>query len=651
MSKINVLSSKVFNRIAAGEVIERPASVVKELVENSIDAGAKSITVEAEKGGISLIRVTDDGSGIEKDDMSKTILPHATSKISEADDLYNVKTLGFRGEALASIASVSKFACVSKTEREETGSRLYAEGGENVEITDFASGKGTEITVSNLFFNTPAREKFLKTEKAEESEITACMSRFILGNPNIAFKYVINGKTALQSFGDGEESAFVSVYGASVIKECFYVNYEKNGITVRGYIGKHNYTKPTRSGQAVFLNGRFIQNNTVAVAISNAYSPYLMKRQFPFYSLSVIVPTEIVDVNVHPNKIDVRFSDNRMIYSAVYGAVSKVLDGTSEALDIVSDEKDNCSKTIAVADKTLAKKREKIEDKFSYFSDEKKAKSLGYVPYKIDKKFGIISFTDPEDEEKELKAAERQKEGEKVDIFEENKEFIKSLEKNGSFMRDKPKEDFFAPRPIKEKSVEQQVIPIDRELKFVGQVLNTYLVLEDGADVYLVDQHAAHERILFDKFNLKLNDKEIEKQPILFPYVFEADYAAADFLVRNAEVFGAMGLDIEEFGGTSFRITSVPVIIADMDLKRFTDDLLADIYELKDISLKDLLKEKIASKACKSAIKSGYVLTDEDVNVIVRAVKDNPGLKCPHGRPVVCRVTRTEIDKWFKRIV
>ena len=345
MGKINLLSSKIYNRIAAGEVVERPFSVVKELVENSLDAGADNILIEIEGGGITSITITDNGGGIEKSELKKALLPHATSKISSLKDLDNIVSLGFRGEALASIASVSKILITSKPTNQEYGASIFASGGDIEEVKDSGAVNGTVIKVENLFFNTPVREKFLKSVRSEENEITSTVARFILGNPNISFKYVADGKIIYQSFGDGLESAMACIYGVEVLKDCFRVNSEKNGISIIGYVGKHYFTKANRSFQTTFINGRYVQNQTVSSAIMNAYSSYMMKRQYPFYVLSLGLPTEIVDVNVHPNKLDVRFSNNQIIYGTLYSVISKILDGSSEALNIITESQNQHKNT------------------------------------------------------------------------------------------------------------------------------------------------------------------------------------------------------------------------------------------------------------------------------------------------------------------
>ena len=627
MSKINVLSSKVYNRIAAGEVVERPASVVKELVENAIDAGASSLIVEIQRGGISSIKVTDNGSGIEKTELKKAILPHATSKISKVEDLDIISSLGFRGEALASIASISKLSIVSKPLNQENGAMIYTEGGENEEISDCAAANGTEVTVKNIFFNTPAREKFLKSEKSEENEITSLMSRFILGNPNIAFKYVANDKPFFQSFGDGEESAFLSVYGVDVIKNCYYVDTEKNGIKIKGYIGKPFYSKPNRNYQSVFLNGRYIINQTISVAISNAYSAYLMKRQYPFFSLQIFLPPETVDVNVHPNKTDVRFSNNQIVYSSVFSVVSKVLDGSSEALDIVTE------------------KSEVLTNKNTEDFVKHNAPDLTWAA-KDKQRFGTLTFGDSGKKSVVINdfSNVEQENNAAPDIFAENKAYIEKLEREKNSINNSEGFDF-------SKTVNQQEIVIDKQLRYIGQALNTFLIFDDGTDMYFIDQHAAHERILFDKFNSQLDSGEPDTQPLLLPYVFDVDFKESEFLKNNEELFKSMGIAVAEFGGDSFQVTEIPVCLAEIDLKEFFNDVLGDINELRGIEISKLLKDKIAQKACKAAIKSGNKLSDKDIEILLTQIKGNLGLKCPHGRPIAIKITRTEIDKWFKRIV
>lgn len=621
MSKINLLSSKIYNRIAAGEVVERPASVVKELVENSIDAGAKRITVEISGGGIAGITVTDDGCGIEKSEISKALLPHATSKISSLSDLDAISTLGFRGEALPSIASVSKISVKSRTVAQDIGYEITSEGGNTGEVSPCGASVGTTVNVKNLFFNTPAREKFLKSERAEESEITSLMAKFILGNPELGFKYVSDGETVYSSYGDGEESAFISVYGAKTLNDCFKIDSERNGVKISGYIGKHYFTKGNRTHMTVFINGRFIVNQTIIAAVQNAYSHYLMKRQYPFCVLKISVPPSEVDVNVHPSKTDVRFSNNQIIYGAVYSVISKVLDGSSEALSIVA--KDDAETQESQPTTQTKPKPEISEKEYDYIVRKNPA-------------FSKIVFKDsgaPSLSETDVNIATA--ENEVKDIFAENKAYIENLEKEKAKRASEP---------------EQKTI-LERELKYVGQALNTFLIFEDGEDLYIIDQHAAHERLLFDKFNAELKKESVSVQPLIVPAVITLSGSEFSYLDSKKEELRSLGFDIEEFGRSTVKISCVPVFLTGLNVEKFFTDLLSDLDELKTLSANSLLKDEIAKRACKAAVKSGDKLSDEEVKTLMEMIRGDLGLKCPHGRPIAVRITRNEIDKWFKRIV
>ena len=635
MAKINVLDSSVYNRIAAGEVVERPFSVVKELVENSIDAGAKNIAVEILDGGISSIRITDDGCGIEKDELKKALMPHATSKIREVGDLDAILTLGFRGEALASIASVAKIKIASKPQGQEFGAFISCEGGKNETISDCGLGGGTEITVRELFFNTPARHKFLKTAKSEESDISNIVSRFILGNPHISFKYTANGKLVYQSYGDGLESAMLSVYGKAMIDNGFYIDSEKYGIRLKGYIGKHHFTKPNRTYQSMFVNGRYVSNTTLSSAITNAYGAYLMKRQYPFYVLDLTVPSEIVDVNVHPNKTDVRFQNNQIIYGSVYSVVSKVLDGSSEAVDIVKGDTEERTE-IFFREEPTEKAEKPIKKEFAEHDIARP-----YPKYELPKRDMLVfhdhTHADSPSGEDIAKAAEPSEKAR--DIFEENKKFIEELYQS--------KREEQAP-PVKKK---QEEIPVERPLVLIGQALNTYLIFEDGQDMFLIDQHAAHERVLFDRFYEKALNKELAVQTLLVPYVFKVNNDEDSFLKSKMNYLEELGIEISEFGYNTYKISALPSDIAEMNIKEFLDDCMSDLNFFKKETVPNIVREKLAGKACKSAIKSGDRLDEKDIAELMRLMKGNLGLKCPHGRPVAVKISRTEIDKWFKRIV
>ncbi len=624
MKRINVLDKSVYNRIAAGEVVERPFSVVKELVENSIDAGADEITVTVEDGGKKLVRVSDNGSGIHKDDLKKVFLPHATSKIAEVEDLDKILTLGFRGEALASISAVSKTTVASKTADSEIGYCITCEGGEIGEEDVCPTEKGTVISVENLFYNTPARAKFLKPTKNEESDISNILTRLILANPTIAFKYVVDGKTALQSFGGGLDEAIIEIYGYETITDCIKIETVKNGIRINGYIGHYYFTKPNRTYQTVILNGRYVVNSTISSAVHNAYANYLMKRKYPFYVLNIEMMPEAVDVNVHPNKTDVRFIDNQVVYGTLFSVISHVLDGAPQALNIVQK---NDYIQLDPGDRPIVKKISPpgIEDAINVSCDRPFVSSFSSG----EKSSFTFSDIDKREDEKENTAPISVD-----DIFAENKKYIEELEAEKSKLQ-----------------ALQEELDIQAEYKVIGQVLSTYLILEKGENIYFIDQHAAHERLLFDRFTDEYKLGKVADQPMILPHLVHTNEKESQFLLSKFEDFRAMGIDIVEYEENVFAIYAIPLTLWDMDLNKFFDDVLSDVSQLRQIEITDILREKIAQKACKAAIKSGKTLSQDEIECLLSMLNSNMTLRCPHGRPITVKVSRAEIDKWFKRIV
>lgn len=644
MAKINILDKKIYNRIAAGEVVERPYSVIKELIENAIDAGATDIDVTIEDGGKRLMRVSDNGCGISREDLPKAFLPHATSKISAVEDLDKILTLGFRGEALASIGSVSKATILSKTKDEEMGNIIVCEGGVIGDADVYPSDTGTTVSVENLFFNTPARAKFLKASKSEETDITNIITRLILSHPDIAFKYTSDGKVMLQSFGGGLDEAIIEIYGYNTITDCIPIETEKNGIKISGFIGKSYFTKPNRTYQTVILNGRYVVNNTIQSSMHNAYAAYLMKRQYPFYVLKIDMSPETVDVNVHPNKTDVRFIDNQVIYSTLYSVVTKVLDGSAAALEIVKPNNyvpiDEGSRPIipqkpitpdeigeAHCDRPFVSGfNEELLDQtiWGRYNKSKSAEKEG----EFEKTFGVADSHD--DEPRELG-------GNKIDdIFAENKKYIAEME---------------AKKAAEEaEKARQEELKVEPEFKVIGQVLATYLILEKENDIYFIDQHAAHERLLYDKFIEEYKSGNVAEQTMLVPYIFRVNESESEFIIGKFPELRKAGFDISEYDVNEFAVYSVPVLLFDMDLKSFFDDLLSDISFKKE-TMPELIHDKIAMKACKAAIKSGKILSEDEIDALLKAMKYNTALRCPHGRPVTVKISRTEIDKWFKRIV
>lgn len=635
MGKIIQLEKSVYTKIAAGEVVEGPQSVVKELVENSIDAGSDKIEVRIIRGGKDYIEVSDNGTGIEKDDLLVSVLPHATSKITEASDLEAIKTLGFRGEALASIASVSKMTISSKVKSHDIGYEFSVEGGVTGEITESPLKNGTFITVKNLFFNTPARQKFLKSDKTVENQVTDTVTRLILANPEIAFKYYVDDKLVLESFGEDEKEALLSVYGFNTYVECFHVSNYKNGLNIRGFIGKHNFVKPNRTFQTLVLNGRYVNNQTISSAIMNAYSPYLMKRRYPFYVLYVDMPSEFVDVNVTPAKTDVRFVDNSIVYGTVYSTIEKALDGTDRALEVIVDDEGNSSQVIRdLGDGTKEIIGEdgvkRYESNGFIVSDRFAERNTKYEQDDFKNNFFNSLLRVAEDDKLKLDGEQPAPTPTPVDdVFAENKRYIAELEEKAA----------------QEKSIE----PILDELRYIGQVLNTYLIFERGSDVYFIDQHAAHERLLYNKLCYVRSGGEKTVQPLLVPYVLNVAPLERDIIESKIPALRDFGIDIVARNG-EYSVTSVPCELLDMDLKEFFDDILSDTT-IKRENIPEVLNEKLMQKACKAAIKSGQTLSRSEVDSLMKLLNYDINLKCPHGRPIAVRITRKEIDKWFKRIV
>ena len=590
------------------------------------------------------MRVSDNGCGISREDLPKAFLPHATSKISAVEDLDKILTLGFRGEALASIGSVSKATILSKTKDDEMGNIIVCEGGVIGDADVYPSDTGTTVSVENLFFNTPARAKFLKASKSEETDITNIITRLILSHPDIAFKYTSDGKVMLQSFGGGLDEAIIEIYGYNTITDCIPIETEKNGIKISGFIGKNYFTKPNRTYQTVILNGRYVVNNTIQSSMHNAYAAYLMKRQYPFYVLKIDMSPETVDVNVHPNKTDVRFIDNQVIYSTLYSVVTKVLDGSAAALEIV---KPNNYVPIDEGSRPIIPQKPITPDEIgeahcdrpfvSGFNEElldqtiwgryNKSKSAEKEE-EFEKTFDVADSHD--DEPRELG-------GNKIDdIFAENKKYIAEME---------------AKKAAEEaEKARQEELKVEPEFKVIGQILATYLILEKENDIYFIDQHAAHERLLYDKFIEEYKSGNVAEQTMLVPYIFRVNESESEFIIGKFPELRKAGFDISEYDVNEFAVYSVPVLLFDMDLKSFFDDLLSDISFKKE-TMPELIHDKIAMKACKAAIKSGKILSEDEIDALLKAMKYNTALRCPHGRPVTVKISRTEIDKWFKRIV
>lgn len=645
MPNINILDKSIFNRIAAGEVVEKPASVVKELVENSIDAGAKFITIEIVGGGIKKIRVTDDGCGMDKDNLPKAFLPHATSKISCLDDLDKIGTLGFRGEALSSIASVAKITALSKTKNSESGTKIHIEGGEVLEISETGCVDGTSITVEDLFYNVPARAKFLRKPKTEESEITNLISRLILANPKIAIKYVVDGKTVYHSTATNLKDAIYTIYGANAIENLIPVEYTyQNIISVEGFIGLPSFTKPNRTYQTIIINGRFVNNKTISTAIYNAYEPYIMKSSFPFFVVSVKLPLDKVDVNVHPNKLDVKFENNNLIFGAFYNPISEILLNLSTKV-----------RKFETAEPTEKLQKENEEVNFSNLKTLSDSDGKQFEPNALNNSNTVTFANIDEDSSNELKDISMLNSNNEdlhnsINSFLNNDSFNFEAQNNtiaNDLVSIAEKENVFS-----QSNIFNDVKVDLNTVKIIGICFNTYIIVENGSSIYFIDQHAGHERLLYDKFKASFEKNDLAVQNLLVPYVLNTNYLESDFINNNIEIFKSLGFDIEPFGINSFKVSSVPVLLKDISLYKFFNDVLQVLNKNLNLTKSDILKDYLERSACRSAVKANDILSKNEIEILLNMLNSSKQiLLCPHGRPIIIEITSKEIEKWFKRIV
>lgn len=646
MANIKVLTPELYNLIAAGEVIENPVGAIKELVENSIDAGATRIAIEVNGGGFDLISVADNGIGMTEDDVDVAFLKHATSKLRGKDDLYAVQTLGFRGEALPSIAAVSRVKLTTKHASSDAAVAADVENGVIVNKRYVPSNVGTKVEVRDLFYNTPARKKFLKTPSREITEASKFVAKLILTNPNLEISYFVDGSKVYQTNGGGLSEAIFAVYGAECLQNCLPVSYARNNCRVSGFIGSPEYVKANTTYQTLSVNGRLIADKNVSGAITQAFRPYLMTKRYPFFVLDLDIPCDCVDVNVHPKKLEVRFSSLNEVTSACYRA-------TSDALSKFADMR---------VDKMLA---ESSAISTTAAEDNEKQIRREQAAAKMNELFETHNFEimnpDQTADVREIEDATR-----KADLEREFQEFATQMEKELTVENARakmglpPLDQVKSPqkRTLSQTFDVQSVLPpvtdnadvyddLYSKTRILGAAFKTYLILEIDDRIVLVDQHAAHERILFDKF---MSTKTKDMQPFMFPYVFSVKDEEAEFIEDNKQNIAAAGIEIEDFGRNTYRIVAVSPILADAKMDEFVQYLLAGVDEYK-LDDKALIVEKIAQKACKAAVKGGYCLNEYEIKYILKEVFENKVAQCPHGRPVFVVYTKRQIEKLFKRIV
>lgn len=645
MAKINVLDNQTIDKIAAGEVVERPASVVKELVENAIDAGADAVTVEIKDGGTNLIRVTDNGGGIEKSQVGNAFLRHATSKISTANDLTRLVSLGFRGEALASIAAVAQVELITKTPEELTGIRLLIEGGEEKEREEVGAPDGTTLLVRNLFYNTPPRKKFLKQPRTEGSYVADLMEHLAMSHPKVSFKFLLNGQNKFYTTGSGDlrEIAY-RIYGKDIADALTDFCWEQEGITVKGLLGKPVINRANRSYEIFYINGRYIRSTLISKAVEEGYREYLMQHKFPFCILHFQIDTEKIDVNVHPSKMEVRIADAPAFYETVKGAVEEAL-REKEMIPEVSLSVPEKAKDKA-AEKGGGRTKEKAPEPFEKRRIARAHEMTGGImPEQAVQDVTCASVSLAPGQPKQAASIRA--------IYE------KSRPAEANVLRQTAAYHADGRKDIVEKT-EQMTMFDDKilsarareQFEIIGQLFETYWLISYQDKLLIVDQHAAHEKVKYERLMRHIREKEIVSQSMNPPMVITLNNQESECLRNHAEDFAAFGFVIEEFGGNDYAIRGVPLDLYGYSEGTFFYEILDELVAESVTGTPESVRMRIAAMACKAAVKGNMRMSRQEMEALVGELLtlDNP-YNCPHGRPTIISMSRQEIEKKFKRIV
>ena len=651
MGKIQVLDPVTVDQIAAGEVIERPASVVKELVENAIDAGASAVVVEIKEGGISYMRIADNGCGISREDVPAAFLRHSTSKIRTVDDLVHIGSLGFRGEALSSIAAVSQVELVTKTADQTFGTRYRIAGGKEEGIEDAGAKDGTTFIIRQLFYNTPARRKFLKTPMTEASHVGDLMTRMALSHPEVSFQFINNGQTKLHTAGNGKlRDVIYHVYGREIASNLLRAEYETSGLKITGFLGKPLISRGNRNFENYYINGRYVKSSIIAKAIEDGYKDFTMQHKYPFVVLHMEIDTENIDVNVHPTKMELRFNRQQEVYNAVYAAVDEGL----HREELIPQVEVNVPKVQELPPVTISKKEEVPPVTVS--------KKEELPPVTIPKKSEL-----PPKEERDLNY-----------FMEKMKERVTAYHNQNSSAEVKDKEKIFKPQiqadrireavqyakktelpksePPKQMNLFEERLLSEQARarhKIIGQVFDTYWLVEFQDQLYIIDQHAAHERVLYERTLKGMKTREFTSQMISPPILLNLGMQEAQLLNEYMDQFTRIGFEIEEFGQDTYAVRAVPdnlFSLAKKDLLIEMLDSLSD--ELNRSMTAELIDEKVASMSCKAAVKGNMKLSAAEADALIGELLtlDNP-YHCPHGRPTIISMTKRDLEKKFKRIV
>ena len=660
MANIQVLDQITIDKIAAGEVIERPASIIKELVENAIDAGASAVTVEIKEGGISFIRITDNGCGIPKEEVPLAFLRHSTSKIRSVDDLTTVASLGFRGEALSSIAAIAQVELITKTKDEVTGTRYRIEGGAEKAIEDTGAPDGTTFLVHQIFYNTPARRKFLKTPMTEASHVSELMTRLALSHPEVSIQFINNGQEKLHTSGNGKLKDIVyHVFGRDIANNLLETNERIDGIQVQGFIGKPIISRGNRNYENYFINGRYVKSNIIAKAIEDAYKDFTMQHKYPFTVLHFTMDGTDLDVNVHPTKMELRFSNQQGVYNFVYNALKQTL---SEPELIPRVELPETKEVPVKAEKIVERKQEQpmtpvreerkppvIEEEknLDYFMKKMRERVTAYHQQALEVKPTPQPSVVQESVNYEALPASQpvtvnEPAPEQLTVAKEpmSEQAVATREKKSVVIEKQL--DFFEEKLLTKKAVQ--------EYKIIGQLFETYWLVEFHEQLYIIDQHAAHERVLYEKTLRGMKDREFTSQYLSPPIILNLSMQEEETLNTHMDIFTNIGFEIEPFGGDSYAIRAVPFSIAKKEL--FTEMLDQLVDGIHSSLAPDIVAEKVASMSCKAAVKGNSRLSAAEVETLIGELLEleNP-YHCPHGRPTIIAMTKRELEKKFKRIV
>lgn len=643
MSFVHVLDDNTINKIAAGEVVERPASVIKELVENAIDAHADRIEVEITAGGTSFMRVSDNGIGMSRQDAELAILRHATSKIVKVDDLLTIGTLGFRGEALPSIASVSRFTLTTRQAGDELGTEIKISGGSLPEIGETGCGIGTTIRVEDLFFNTPARKKFLKTNNTEGGKINEFIVKLAISNPQIAFKLINNNKMAVSTPGNGDlKDTLQSIYGGTVGSALLPLEFEDEDIRLSGFVTKPSAIRSSRSWQTFIVNGRIIANRAIARAIDNAYHALIPKTGYPLVALNIQVPQNTVDVNVHPQKSEMKFEDESRVFKAVYKAVLDAIRPKDEVRQLGQLGNMAAGVEQAEIDRHVAHGMQEI---LLEAKDVERASAAParYVPVYEERRQAAMQWREAAARMEVPKTAEPP-EPQPVFVPEAEAETVSELVSVPVPEMKHVPESVSVPEPMPVENDREQscrMVPI-------GQVDNTYIIAQDADGLYIVDQHAAHERILFDRFSARAG--EIPVQQLLVHLMLDFSSNEAEIIENNLAMLKELGFGLEPAGPNQFRLTEVPADVPSGEAEDFIREILASLEELHKPSAAELRQAAIATASCKAAIKAGFKLNFRQMEILLAELNDTAmPYTCPHGRPTIIKFSTDELAKMFKR--